>query len=213
MLCLSTLHNVKFIHQLWKGWNFTPKLNIWFCIFLNELYSHRSLIVLFSTIISDMPLEQLHNWLCDVRRSAISQENGSTQTCTLLKFWHDLTAQNTFIPSTIYGTGNRTNLPEKNGPTIYDAVKPHRTVTFGECICADGVSNSFSFAHILQFVYWQTRGCENRLHMSMKFSMAIHWLPCEREIPEQTLLFLAGHQKATPEHVSFCMDSNAGYCV
>ena len=43
--------------------------------------------------IIEMPLEQLHDWLCYVRESAILHENDSIQTYTLLKCWYDLVVQ------------------------------------------------------------------------------------------------------------------------
>ena len=46
-------------------------------------------------------LEQKHDLLCNVRRSAILCENG-IQTYTLYKYWKDFVSQKPFIAFTVY---------------------------------------------------------------------------------------------------------------
>lgn len=91
------------------------------------------------SILSEMPLEHLHDWLWDVWRDGILHENNSIQTCTLLKCLNDLVEQKILILFIIHGTGNRirkTHLLGKKGLIIYTmpSISTTQLVTFGECI-------------------------------------------------------------------------------
>lgn len=74
-----------------------------------------------NSIISEMDVELLLHWICNVWRSIIQYENHFTHKCLLLKHWNDAVLQNRLIAFTIHGTRNNTDgtyLFEKNSPTI-----------------------------------------------------------------------------------------------
>lgn len=86
-------------------------------------------------------------------RRGILHKKFATHTCVLLKYRNDIVAQNSLLSFTIHGTGkrtHRTNLLQKNVPTINDAAKPQYTVIIEEWRDTGSCASGFSIAYILQ---------------------------------------------------------------
>ena len=137
-------------------------------------------------------------------------KNGFIQTCTLLRCWFDLAAQKTCIPFTIHSTDNRTHWTNLGpgspiglvGSPIHDAVNPHQQLPLANASILMQLRMVILLFISCKFVCWPTRECRNELHLSTTHSMAFHCpLSCERNIAEQTPVFLAGQQETIPEYV------------
>ena len=103
---------------------------------------------------------------------------------------------------------------KSNDTTKKNKGNPHHTFTFAQSCSIGYIGVDFSLSIYCSFVYWQSLGDRNGLCLLTKCSVVIHCLlPYKQEILQQKGALQTGQQEATPEHGSFCMYSNAGYCT